>query len=96
MTRGMNPKKAEGLRVKRGLGKGTKLRILRVQRGMSRTELSDKSGVPLRTLEKYEQFEGQINGTKLRTLCDLSKALDCKIPDIIDDDELIERFNEVK
>lgn len=93
---GITPQIAAEIRRKRGLGNGTKLYRLRLKRGMSRSDLSNRSGVPLRTIEKFEQAHSPIEGTKLNTLCNLSKALDCKIPEIIDDEELIERFNEVK
>jgi transcriptional regulator with XRE-family HTH domain len=94
--RGMTPEQAESLRVKRGLDKGTKLRILRVRRGLSQSELSAASGVPTKTIQRFEQEPNRIDGTKLHTLCGLSEALGCKITDIIEDEELIAKFNKVK
>lgn len=89
--RGMTPKQAEQV-----FGKGTKLRAVRVRRGLSQAELSEASGVPKKTIQLYEQEPYKIDGTKLRTLCGLCEALGCSITDIIDDEELVERFNKVK
>lgn len=94
--RGMTPEQAEKLRLKRGIDRGTKLRIVRVQKGLSQSELSAASGVPIKTIQRYEQEPNRVDVAKLHTLCELSEALDCKIPDIIEDRELIERFNKVK
>lgn len=89
--RGMTPEQAEKLWENK-----TKLRAVRVRRGLSQSELSAASGVPLKTIQRYEQTPHQIDNTKLNTLCGLCEALNCKITDIIEDNELIERFNKVK
>lgn len=89
--RGMTPEQAEQV-----FGKGTKLRIVRVRSGLSQSELAAASGVPKKTIQRFEQEPNKIDGTKLKTLCGLCEALECTIPDIIDDEELIERFNKVK
>lgn len=94
--RGMSPQKAEEIRVSKGLDKGSKLRILRVKRGLSQSELAEKSNVPVRTLQKYENNWSPIDGAKLDTMCQLSLALDCKITDILESDELIEKLNKAK
>ena len=92
----MTPEQAEQIRVKRGLDRGTKLRIVRVRRGLSQSELSAATGIPLKTIQRYEQEPKKIEAARLNNLCGLSEALDCKITDIIEDNELIERFNKVK
>lgn len=94
--RGMTPEQAEKLRVKRGIDRGTKLRVVRVRKGLSQSELSAASGVPTKTIQRYEQEPNKIDGARLNTICGLSEALGCKITDIIEDKELIERFNKVK
>lgn len=94
--RGMTPEQAEKVRLKRGIDRGTKLRIMRVQKGLSQSELSAASGAPTKTIQRFEQEPNKIDGTKLNTLCGLSEALGCKIADIIEDEELIKRFNKVK
>jgi DNA-binding Xre family transcriptional regulator len=84
------------LQAERLFGKGTKLRIVRVRRGFSQSELAEVSGVPKKTIQRFEQEPHKIDGTKLNTLCGLCEALDCSITDIIEDERLIERFNRVK
>lgn len=94
--RGMTPRQAEELLLKNGLQPKTKLRIVRVRSGLSQNDLAVASGVPLKTIQRYEQEPNKIDGARLNTICGLSEALGCKISDIIEDKELIERFNKVK
>ena len=94
--RGMTPEQAEKVRLKRGIDRGAKLRVVRVKRGLSQSELAAASGVPIKTIQRFEQEPHRIDCTKLNTLCSLSEALSCKITDIIEDRALIERFNKLK
>ncbi len=94
--RGITPARAEKLLAERGYDKMTKLRVVRVRKGLSQNGLSEKSGVPKKTIQHYEQGTHDINGAKLKTLCALSEALDVKIPDIIEDNDLIKKYNKVK
>lgn len=96
MSKGITPEQAEQARLTRGLDKGTRLRRLRVKRGFSQKELADISGVSMRTLQKYENRESNIDGAKLETLCRLSEALQGDIEAIIESDELRERYNKVR
>lgn len=93
---GMTPKTAENLRLKRGLDRGTKLRRLRVAKGYSQSELSALSGVPLQTLRRYEQSPVPINGAKLKTLVALCLALNAKMEDVIESEELLHRYRATK
>ena len=93
---GMSPETAEKLRITKGIGKGTKLRRLRVQKGLSQSELSAKSGVSKKTIQRFEQNSDDINHTKLTTYCDLCIALECGIEDIIESKELLNRYKAVK
>lgn len=92
----MTPKTAESLRLKRGLDRGTKLRRLRVAKGYSQSELSALSGVPIQTLRRYEQSAAPINGAKLKTLVSLCLALNCKVDDVIESEELLHRYRAAK
>lgn len=92
----MTPKTAEEIRVRKGIDRGTKLRRLRVKKGLSQSELAAISGVPVQTIRRYEQNPNQIDGTKLNTLCSLCLAVDCKIEDIIESEELIQKFKATK
>lgn len=67
-----------------------KLKEIREQRRISRSELSAASGVNIRTIESYEQGKKDINGAKLKTLLKLCQTLNCRLEDILEDPELIE------
>lgn len=74
-----------------------KLKIMRTGAGLSQRQLSELSGVNLRTIQDYESNGGQvIDKANLRTLLNLAKALDCNIKDILEDVELVELYEEVE
>lgn len=88
----MTPKKAlEVFNVRE-----CKLKALRVKKGYSQSALAKISGVNKRNIQLYEQGERRIEGASLEKLCDLCKALDCKIDDLIDDEEIIKKYKEIK
>ena len=62
----------------------TKLRLLRESSGLSQSELESVSGVPLRQIQLFEQRQRDINKTAAETLLKLSKALCCKMEDLIE------------
>lgn len=74
----------------------TKLQSVRTARGMSQNDLAEKSGISKRTIQCYEQEARPIDGARLSQLCNLSVALGCKIDDILESKELIERYKKVK
>lgn len=92
----MTPKTAERIRIQKGIDKGTKLRRLRVEKGLSQSELSAFSGVPIQTLRRYEQNAGPIDNAKLKTLVALCRTLGCKIEDIIESEELLHKYRSTK
>lgn len=65
------------------------LKDIREAKGLSQSKLVELSGVNLRTLQSYEQGQRDINGASLTSLVSLTKALDCKLTDILTDQELI-------
>lgn len=74
-----------------------KLKIMRTGAGLSQHQLSELSGVNLRTIQDYESNGGQvIDKANLRTLLNLSKALGCNIKDILEDVGLVELYEEVE
>ena len=93
--RGISPEQAQKIRESKGL-EDTNLQRLRVEKGLSQTALSAKSGVTRRTIECYEQRTRAIDNARLDTLCRLSFALDCKIGDILESKELIEKYKLAK
>lgn len=74
-----------------------KLKIMRTGAGLSQRQLSELSGVNLRTIQDYESNDGQvIDKANLRTLLNLAKALGCNIKDILEDVALVELYKDVE
>ena len=62
----------------------TRLRAHRDNCGMSQAELAEESGVPLRQIQLFEQGQRDINKTAAGTLYKLSKALCCRMEDLLE------------
>lgn len=92
--RGMTIQKASEIRKQKALAP-TKLEILRVSHNLSQGDLAAKSGVPKRTIQCYEQRTRPIDGAHLSTLLDLCITLNCEIVDLLEDEELIQKFDYV-
>lgn len=93
--RGMRPETAKKIREAKGI-EDTKLQKIRVQRGLSQKDLSVISGVSKRSIQCYEQRTRDIDSAHINTLCGLALALNCKIEDVIESQELIDRFRLAK
>lgn len=65
----------------------TNLQTMRKNYGYSQRELSEKVGVNLRTLQQYEIRGKDINKAAGETLLALSRALGCRIEDILEYDK---------
>lgn len=61
----------------------TNLAMMRKSRNFSQSELAAKSGVSLRMVQLYEQKQNDINKAQISTIRSLSKALKCRMEDII-------------
>lgn len=59
------------------------LKELRQKSGLSQTQLSNLSNVPLRTIKAYEQGKVDIAKAQAETLYALSQTLNCTIEDLI-------------
>ena len=64
----------------------TKLRMHRENCGMSQSELAAEADVPLRQIQLFEQRQRSINMTAAVTLLKLSKALCCRMEDLLEKD----------
>jgi DNA-binding XRE family transcriptional regulator len=60
------------------------LQMLRKKSKLSQRELSEKSGVNVRTIQMLEQKQNDINHAHAITLYNLAKTLHCKMEDLID------------
>ena len=62
----------------------TNLKIIRTKLNLTQKELSDISGIPVRTIQQYEQRQKNINKAQTEYLVMLSKALSCKVEDLLE------------
>lgn len=62
----------------------TNLKIIRTKLNLTQKGLSDISGVPVRTIQQYEQRQKNINKAQTEYLVMLSKALYCKVEDLLE------------
>lgn len=65
----------------------TNLKLLRQKIGLSQRELADLSGVPVRTIQQYEQRQKNINNAQAECLVMLAKVLCCEIGDLMEKTE---------
>ena len=68
------------------------LKRLRKEKGFTQSQLSEKSGTGLKSLQHYEQGVRPIDNADIRVLFGVSQALDCRISDLIEDNELREKL----
>lgn len=62
----------------------TNLKLLRKCVGLSQRELAQYSGIPLRTIQQYEQRQKNINKAQAEYLVKLAKVLYCNVEDLIE------------
>ena len=62
----------------------TRLRLLRAKNGLSQSALAKASGVPLRTIQQYEQRQKDINKARFEYIIMLSAALNCGPADLFE------------
>lgn len=60
------------------------LKRIRKANCLLQADLSDKSGVNLRMIQKYENGEKDINKAQALTLYKISKVLNCNIEDLLE------------
>ena len=63
----------------------TNLTLVRQEKGMSREQLAEKSGVNIRAIENYEQNRTNINGAAVSRVRDLAQALGVPIERILNE-----------
>ena len=62
----------------------SKMKRLRVAKGMTQTELSLASDVNIKSIAYYEQYPDRINKASVETLLKICDSLGCEITDIIE------------
>lgn len=59
------------------------LKERRIKRGLTQSELAQKTGLSIRLIQKYEQNAQDLNRVYAISLYKLAKALDCKYEDLL-------------
>lgn len=62
----------------------TNLKILRKKAGLTQKQLADLSGIPVRTIQQYEQRQKNINKAQAEYLVKLAKTLCCTVEELIE------------
>lgn len=62
----------------------TNLKRLRIQSGFSQSQLANASGVPVRTIQQYEQRQKNINKAQAEYLVMLASVLHCDPSDLLE------------
>jgi len=62
----------------------TNLKMRRQQAGYSQRELAELSGVPLRTIQQYEQRQKNINKAQAEYLVNLKRVLYCEVEELLE------------
>lgn len=70
------------------------LQKLRKAAGLSQSQLANKAGIRVQVLQQYEQGVRDLSGAKLATLLKLCNALECRLADIVTDEETLELLKE--
>jgi len=64
------------------------LKRIREEKNITQAKLAEISGVNLRMIQKYEQGDKDINRAQGITLHNIAQALNCKIEDILNLEEV--------
>ena len=60
------------------------LKMFRKAAGLSQSELAKATGIPLKTIQMYEQKQKNINAAKAETVLTLAKALTCNAEELLE------------
>ena len=67
----------------------SKLKRIRISRGLTQLELSELSGVNIKSISLYEQYPTKINKASIETISLLSDSLGCNIEDLIETEYMV-------
>lgn len=72
-----------------------KLKAWRQAKGLSQSQLAEKTGINLRTIQHYEQGSKNFDHARIDTIMRVCIALDCRLDDILENPEYIELAKKV-
>lgn len=73
-----------------------KLKEMRQSRGLSQSQLAEKTGINVRTIQHYEQGSKNFDHARIDTILKCCIALNCKLEDLIENEEYVELINKMK
>lgn len=59
------------------------LQEIRKKAGLSQSQLAEKTGISVRTIQAWEKFYRDLSKASLENLLKLAEALNCEIDDLI-------------
>lgn len=68
----------------------SKLKTMRQTRGLSQSQLAEKSGLNVRVLQHYEQGSKIFDHARIDKILSVCLALHCQIEDVIENEEYID------
>ncbi|MBQ3113677.1 MAG: helix-turn-helix transcriptional regulator [Phascolarctobacterium sp.] len=73
-----------------------KLQEERKRAKFSQSQLAEKAGIEISTLKKYERGARVIDNANLKILLALAITLDCRLEDIVEDEDIVEMLRRVR
>ena len=67
-----------------------KLKEKRIEAGLSQSQLAEKTGLNVRTIQHYEQGSKVFDHARIDTILKVCVVLNCKLEDIIENHEYVE------
>lgn len=67
-----------------------KLKEMRQSKGLSQSQLAEKTGINVRTIQHYEQGSKNFDHARIDTIMKVCIALHCKMEDVIENPEYLE------
>lgn len=67
-----------------------KLKEMRQSRGLSQSQLAEKTGINVRTIQHYEQGSKNFDHARIDTILKICLALNCKLEDVIENQQYID------
>lgn len=71
----------------------SKLKTRRMETGLSQSQLAEKAGMNVRTLQHYEQGSKNFDHARIDTVVRVCLALNCKLEDVIENQEYVDLLN---
>lgn len=73
-----------------------KLKEMRQSRGLSQSQLAEKTGINVRTIQHYEQGSKNFDHARIDTILKCCIALNCRLEDLIENEDYVELINKMK